>query len=103
LAIAVLRAWGNGDDPRVQYIHYLINWAHDELIATASREEPIDWLLNLLVPEVAMKEIAADIRRGDMVRLTNGKVVQVVSTQGGYIFTTDGTYGSWQVEKIAKA
>lgn len=44
-----------------------------------------------------------DIRRGDTVRLANGHIVRVVSTTGGYIFTTEGTYGPWQVVKVAKS
>jgi hypothetical protein len=103
LVIAVLRTWGNGDDPRARYIYQLINWAHDQLEERAASEEPIDWFLWFFVPEEAAKEEDMIIRRGDMVRLTNGKIAQVVSIQGGYIHTTKGTYGPWQVEKVAKA
>lgn len=40
------------------------------------------------------------IRRGDTVRTSDGEIVRVVSTSGGYIHTTNGTYGSWQVVKV---
>lgn len=109
LMFAVLRAWDGGDDPRARYIYSLINWAHErqaDYINYADDPSSIDWFLNVILPEIAMKAEPTEpivIRRGDMVRLTNGKIVQVVSTNGGYIFTTDGTYGPWQVEKVAKA
>jgi hypothetical protein len=40
------------------------------------------------------------IRRGDLVRLSDGQVVRVISTRGGYIHTTAGTYGPWQLERL---
>jgi hypothetical protein len=40
------------------------------------------------------------IRRGDLVRLPDGHVVCVVSTRGGYIHTTAGTYAPWQLERL---
>jgi hypothetical protein len=40
------------------------------------------------------------IRRGDLVRLSDGQIVCVVSTRGGYIHTTAGTYGPWQLERL---
>jgi hypothetical protein len=40
------------------------------------------------------------IRKGDTVRLPDGTTATVTSTAGGYIHTTAGTYGPWQVEKV---
>jgi hypothetical protein len=42
----------------------------------------------------------ASIQRGDLVRLSDGQTVRVLSTKGGYIYTTAGTYGSWQLERL---
>jgi hypothetical protein len=59
--------------------------------------------LVLTVKEKAMttKEHLS-IRRGDLVRLSDGQVVRVLSTRGGYIHTTTGTYGPWQLERLDK-
>lgn len=45
---------------------------------------------------------ATQIRHGDQVRLPDGSTATVTSTAGGYIFTTAGTYGPWQVERVDK-
>jgi hypothetical protein len=42
------------------------------------------------------------IRHGEMVRLSDGQIVRVLSTRGGYIHTTVGTYGPWQIERLDK-
>lgn len=39
------------------------------------------------------------IRKGDTVRLPDGTRATVTSTAGGYVYTTAGTFGPWQVTK----
>jgi hypothetical protein len=40
------------------------------------------------------------LRRGDLVRLSDGQIVRVVSRRDGYIHTTAGTYAPWQIERL---
>lgn len=102
---ALWNAYGGRENPAFNILCELVERSEAMRRRDAGTEDFFGWWLDLFSdPGGKMK--ASDqqsIRRGDTVRLNDGKIVRVVSTQGGYIHTTEGTYGPWQVEKIAKA
>ena len=76
----------------------------DILQQRSANTDILDLFALLFGPELGIPEKeTSEARRGDTVRLTNGRIVRVVSTAGGYLHTTEGTYAPWQVEKIAKS
>jgi hypothetical protein len=84
---------GGENDPRVRYLNELVEQAELHQAAVIPLSET-----RYPVSESEQKTI----RRGDLVLLSDGKIVRVVSTVGGYIHTTAGTYGPWQVTRIGK-
>jgi hypothetical protein len=103
---ALWRGLGGRENPIFDAICCLVEQSESLQQGNAAETDIFDLYLRLFVPEdesIMKGAESSDVRRGDMVRLTNGKIVRVVSTQGGYIHTTDGTYGPWQVERVAKA
>lgn len=103
--------WGGGDSPRVQFICNLLDRAREMQRAQAQdRQSPEDRairrelraLLDALDQRDGIPVKKPDVRRGDTVLLMNGKIVQVVSVADNQVHTTDGVYGLWQIEKVAK-
>lgn len=105
LMSAIWNAWGGRDDPRMAYIIKLMERSDAWLQRDAQREDMFMWMIAILgddISEALTKEAVGVIRRGDTVRLSDGRTARVVSVKGGYIFTTVGTYDAAQVRKVAK-
>jgi hypothetical protein len=102
---ALWTAYGGRENPIFDAICLLVEQSETLQQHNAAQRDAIDLFMVLFAPEQEpiMEVKSSEIRRGDMVRVSDGKVVRVVSTQGGYIHTTEGTYGSWQVVKVAQA
>lgn len=100
---ALWRGFGGRENPIFDAICCLVEQS-DRIQQDNVAPDILDMFDHLFGPEIGntLKDHETVIRRGDTVRLTNDKIVRVVSTQGGYIHTTDGTYGPWQVAKVAK-
>jgi len=103
---ALWQAFGGRDNPTFDTLCVLVEQsekAQQDAIATPDTLRLFEFLFGPGMGFDMQDEETTDIRRGDTVRLSDGKTARVVSTKGGYIFTTEGTYGSWQVVKVAKA
>lgn len=102
---ALWQGFGGRENPILDAICCLVEQSETLQQHSVAGTDIFDLFTRLFGPEVgdSLKDNETVIRRGDTVRLTNDKIVRVVSTKGGYIHTTEGTYGVWQVEKVAKA
>lgn len=102
---AIWRAWGGEQDRRVQYINRLLEFAQEQQEETARQPDPPeddDIAQRLRDALDESKPRPPGVRRGDTVRLENGKIVQVVRVRGFEAQTTDGTYSLLDIEKIAQ-
>jgi hypothetical protein len=101
---AIRWAWGGADDPRVKYLCDLWEYSQKQQQneARAGYDPEFQATRARLLRLLEMKEEAPDVRRGDIVRLKDGRVLQVVSVRGDCFHTPEGIYSIWDIERIAK-